>query len=83
MHVWESLSHVRWECKYHRCDHTEVSEEGVVWKPAPNTVGANPSRVEPFEGSAHAGPMHILSIIQCSSHERIPEGEACATLRRE
>ena len=62
MHEWQSLSHVRWECKYHVVNNTEVPPESELRKAtAPNRP--DPSElcrqrgVELLEG--HAMPDHV------------------------
>jgi hypothetical protein len=85
MHDWESMSHVRWECKL--CGiHTKVPSQGVLWKGA-KSDWSNPVRFVSAKGigvdrreiggrpNSHLG--ECAAEVQHSDDDRISEREEC------
>ena len=84
MHEWQSLSHVRWDCKYHVVIIPKYRRK-VFYGRLRRQIGTilrdlcRQRGVELLEG--HAMPDHIhlcLSVppeVQCGVRPRLPEGE--------
>ena len=86
MHEWESLSHVRWECKYHVVIIPKYRRK-VLLREAEATDRRDPAGVVPADGGGtagralHAGPHpHVPehpAQVQRGPHDRVSEGQEC------
>ena len=86
MHEWQSLSHVRWDCKYHVVimpkfrrkvfDGKLRKQIGVILRELCRQRG-----VELLEGHCMADHIHMClsssAQIQCGEHDWFPEREEC------
>ena len=92
MHEWKSLSHVRWECKYHVVIIPKYRRR-VLYGDLRRRVGrilrelCEQRGVELIEGNAQ--PDHIPPVyehpsqVQRISHDRFSEREECGTASTE
>ncbi len=65
MHEWQSLSHVKWECKYHLVIIPKYrrkvlygrmrKEVGVILRAKPRVSDGNPERIQFFRTKYHPG----------------------------
>ena len=84
MHEWQSQSHVRWECKYHVCDHTEVPPESLLRKaesgPQPPT-GATSWGRPPRGAFLKPRPLAVDPYLQCNQEPNFMESFGLGQLR--
>lgn len=88
MHEWQSLSHVRWECKYHVVIIPKYRRK-VLYGKVRHRIGrilralCQQRGVELLEG--HCMPDHIHNVlehpaqVQCGPYGRISQGQECRT----
>jgi hypothetical protein len=86
MHEWQSLSHVRWECKYHVVIIPKYRQR-VLYGRLKRQIGpilrelCRQKGVELLEGHCTPGPCASVpehsAQVQCGPHDRVLKGQKC------